>query len=184
MECIYLNNRNYDGSQISSLWAYNIAGVQDDSIIYFRGTCNVEIDHMIDLEDKRENEAIYSSDMIHFIIEHFDSTNLKLVYSRQRLFASIVSEILMDKGFNIKREGDDLFINNRKLSVSIASTSAVSQKIHFGINVIHDYYADLKSIGFEESKIEQLMCEIAESYVNELDDIEKDLRKSRPLDVI
>ncbi|MFP4655819.1 MAG: DUF366 family protein [Methanohalobium sp.] len=184
MECVYLGNRNYDGSQISSLWAYNIAGIQDDSIIYFRGTCDVEFDHMIDLEDKKGNESIYSPDMIHFIIEHFDSTDLKLIYPRQRLFVSIVSEILTVKGLNIIRKGDDLFVNNKKLSVSIASTSAVSQKIHFGINVVHDHYADLNSSELEDDEIEQLMHEIAECYVNEIDDIEKDLRKSRPLDVI
>lgn len=184
MECVYLGNRNYDGSQISSLWAYNTAGIQDDSIIYFRGICNVELEHMIDLEDKKENESIYSPDMVHFIIEHFDSTDLKLIYSRQRLFVSIVLEILTGKGLNVIRKGDDLFVNNKKLSVSIASTSAVSQKIHFGINVVHDYYAHLKSSGLEDDEIEQLMHAIAESYINEIDDIEKDLRKSRPLDVI
>ena len=169
---------------MSSLWAYNLAGIQDDSIIYFRGICNVELEHMIDLEDKKGNESIYSPDMIHFIIEHFDSTDLKLIYSRQRLFVSIVSEILTGKGLNIIRKGDDLFVNNKKLTVSIASTSAVSQKIHFGINVVHDHYEDLNSIGLGDDEIERLMHEIAENYVKEIDDIEKDLRKSRPLDVI
>ena len=53
MKCIILPDKlDYDGSQISSLWAYNNFGVQDDSVVVFRGVCDVKIEHMIDLEDK------------------------------------------------------------------------------------------------------------------------------------
>jgi len=187
MECIIPNTRtDYDGSQISSLWGYSIQGVQDDSIIAFRGKCDVKIEHMIDLEDKREGESIESPDMLHFIIEHFDSTDLKLIYARQRLFTAIVAEVLMSVGIRTERMGDDLFVDDRKLTVSIASTSAVSQKIHFGINVSHNYYGNLEDLGpgVSETDIHNMMTSIATRYVSEIDDIEKDLRKSRPLAVI
>ncbi|HJH28176.1 MAG TPA: DUF366 family protein [Methanosarcinaceae archaeon] len=185
MKCIIFDKKlDYDGSQISSLWGYNIADVQDDSIIAFRGACDVKIEHMIDLEDKKADESIISPDMLHFIIEHFDSTDLKLVYARQRLFTAIVFETLTARGINVVREGDDLFVNNKKLTVSIASTSAVSQKIHFGINVTHDFYGNLNDIGINGSEVNELMRRIAEHYTHEFEDIEKDLRKSRPLDVI
>lgn len=185
MECIVLEKTaDYDGSQISSLWAYNLADIQSDSIIAFRGGCDVKIEHMIDLEDKKQGDMIFSTDMIHFIIEHFDSTDLKLVYARQRLFTAIVREVLSEYRAGIIRQGDDLFINHKKLTVSIASTSAVSQKIHFGINVVHDYYGSLKDLGLDGGDVPALMEKIATSYYNEISDIEKDLRKSRPLDVI
>lgn len=185
MKCIIFDKElDYDGSQISSLWGYNIADVQDDSIIAFRGACDVKIEHMIDLEDKKADESIISPDMLHFIIEHFDSTDLKLVYARQRLFTSIIFEILTARGVSVRREGDDLFVNDKKLTVSIASTSAVSQKIHFGINVTHDFYGNLNEIGINGDEVNKLMREVAESYTQEFEDIEKDLRKSRPLDVI
>ena len=185
MECIVLDKRlDYDGSQISSLWGYNALDLQADSIVAFRGGCDVKIEHMIDLEDKKENESIYSTDMLHFIIEHFDSTDLKLVYARQRLFTSIVAEILTSKGVKLTRQGDDLFVDGNKLTVSIASTSAVSQKIHFGINVFHDFYGCLEEIGINSDESDDLLGEIAESYLREFVDIEKDLRKSRPLDVV
>ncbi len=185
MKCIIFDKKlDYDGSQISSLWGYNIADVQDDSIIAFRGACDVKIEHMIDLEDKKADESIISPDMLHFIIEHFDSTDLKLIYTRQRLFTSIVFETLNARGVSTKREGDDLFVNKKKLTVSIASTSAVSQKIHFGINVTHDFYGNLNDIGINESEVNELMREIAERYTHEFEDIEKDLRKSRSLDMI
>ncbi|WP_340818875.1 DUF366 family protein [Methanolobus sp. WCC4] len=185
MECIVLDKRtDYDGSQISSLWAYNLADVQSDSIIAFRGGCDVKIEHMIDLEDKKQGDMIFSTDMIHFIIEHFDSTDLKLVYARQRLFTAIVKEVLAEYRTDIVREGDDLFVDGKKLTVSIASTSAVSQKIHFGINVVHNYYGSLEDLGLGSDDVQDLMERIAKRYYNDFIDIEKDLRKSRPLDVI
>jgi len=176
---------DYDGSQISSLWAYNSFGVQEDSIIVFRGACDVKIEHMIDLEDRRANESIWSEDMVSFIIEHFDSTDLKLVYARQRLFTAIVREHLVGFGVSTSREGDDLFLKGKKLTVSIASTSAVSQKIHFGINVSHEVYGNLREAGIgDDESIVRFMQEIGEAYVREFEDIEKDLRKSRPLGVV
>ncbi|MCQ1534393.1 DUF366 family protein [Methanosarcina sp. KYL-1] len=186
MKCIVLPEKfDYDGSQISSLWAYNSFGVQEDSIVVFRGSCDVKIEHMIDLEDRRENESIWSEDMVSFIIEHFDSTDLKLVYARQRLFTAIVREYLADVGVQTTREGDDLFLKGKKLTVSIASTSAVSQKAHFGINVSHDVYGNLEEAGLgDEENVSRLMQEIGARYVREFEDIEKDLRKSRPLGVV
>ena len=186
MKCIILPEKfDYDGSQISSLWAYNNFGVQEDSVVVFRGACDVKIEHMIDLEDRRTNKPILSEDMISFIIEHFDSTDLKLVYARQRLFTALVREYLVDIGVQTTREGDDLFLKGKKLTVSIASTSAVSQKIHFGINVSHDVYGNLKEAGIgEDRQIANFMQAVGEAYVREFEDIEKDLRKSRPLGVV
>lgn len=186
MKCIVLPDKfDYDGSQISSLWAYNSFGVQEDSVVVFRGACDVKIEHMIDLEDRRANESIWSEDMVSFIIEHFDSIDLKLIYARQRLFTALVREYLSDLGIQTTREGDDLFLKGKKLTVSIASTSAVSQKIHFGINVSHNVYGNLEEAGISEDKqVTSLMQAIGEAYVREFEDIEKDLRKSRPLGVV
>jgi hypothetical protein len=186
MKCIILPDKfDYDGSQISSLWAYNSFGVQDDSVVAFRGACDVRLEHMIDLEDRRANESIWSEDMVSFIIEHFDSTDLKLIYARQRLFTAIVREYLAGIGVQTTREGDDLFLKGKKLTVSIASTSAVSQKIHFGINVSHDIYGNMNEAGIgEDDQVTSFMYEIGEAYVREIEDIERDLRKSRPLGVV
>lgn len=175
---------DYDGSQISSLWGYMVADLQEDSIIAFRGSCDVQIRHMIDLEDRKEGDSIYSTAMLHFVIEHFDSTDLKLIYARQRLFTAMVAESLLQRGIKTSRAGDDLFVQGKKLSISIASTSAVSQKIHFGMNVEHGVYGCLSDQGVPEKDLFPLMEEIASRYVEEIHDIEKDLRKSRPLGVM
>jgi uncharacterized protein len=186
MKCIILPDKfDYDGSQISSLWAYNNFGVQDDSVVVFRGACDVKIEHMIDLEDRRANESIRSEDMVSFIIEHFDSTDLKLIYARQRLFTAIVREYLAGIGVQTAREGDDLFLKGKKLTVSIASTSAVSQKIHFGINVSHDIYGNMKEADIgDDDQVTSFMYEVGEAYIREIEDIGRDLRKSKPLGVV
>nr|WP_255668323.1 DUF366 family protein [Methanocella sp. CWC-04] len=172
---------DYDGSQIGSLWAYTRFRLQDDSIVCFRGKCNVTPDHMIDLEDRVMDEKIESPDMIHFIVEHFDMTSLKLAYARQRLLAAIAAEVFKDRGIIVKRSGDDLFYDGGKLSISIASASPVSHKIHFGINVRCDEYMSLEKMGITDP--EAIMAVIGERYSAEYDDIEMSLRKSRPLGV-
>ena len=149
MKCIIFDKKhNYDGSQISSLWGYNIADVQDDSIIAFRGACDVKIEHMIDLEDKKQGDMIFSTDMLHFIIEHFDSTDLKLVYARQRLFTAIVSEVLSSYFAGIKRVFINLISNGSRYAESKIVINVNIHQNHLIIDVIDD------GKGFEYGKEE------------------------------
>lgn len=122
---------DYDGTQIRSLWAYREFGVQGDSIVAFRGACEVPTVHMVDLEDVRARARIASPSMLHFIAEHFDR-DLERAVLRQRLLAVFVKDAL---GADVRREGDDLFLGPGKLSISIATLTPVSAKIHFGINI-------------------------------------------------
>ncbi len=182
MKCIVAGERiDYDGSQIGSLWAYTRFGAREDSIVCFRGSCNIPLKHMIDLEDRIHDEKIESPDMLHFIAEHFDVPSLKMAYARQRLLACIAGEILKDKGFIVMRKGDDLFYNGGKLSISIASTSTVSCKIHFGMNVECEEYMSLGKMGVKDP--DGVMKQIGERYAGEIEDMERDMRKSRPLEV-
>jgi hypothetical protein len=184
VRCLISDERiNYDGSQIGSLWAYTAFRVQEDSIVCFRGSCDVSAFHMIDLEDRMNEEKIESPDMIHFIVEHFDSTSLSLAYTRQRLLACIALEALIDRKVMVTRSGDDLFHDGQKMSVSIASASAVSQKIHFGINVHCEEWGSLEKAGLSDAEADALMAEIGSRYASEQTDIERDMRKSRPLGV-
>lgn len=181
MKCIVAAERiDYDGSQIGSLWAYTRFGVQDDSIVCFRGACDIPFKHMVDLEDKIHGERIESPDMLHFIVEHFDAPSLKIAYARQRLLACIAEEALKDAGYIVSRRGDDLFYNGGKLSISIASASAVSCKIHFGMNVECEEYMSLEKMGLKDA--EGLLRQVGERYAMEIEDMERDMRKSRPLE--
>lgn len=122
---------DYDGTQIHSLWAYRTYGVQGDSLVAFQGGCEIPFANMVDLEDVLAKSRIASPLMLHFIAEHFD-LDLEKAVLRQRLLAAIVRDEL---GGQVRRDGDDLFLGTGKLSISIATLTPVSSKIHFGINI-------------------------------------------------
>lgn len=125
---------NYDGSQLKPLYAYVHHQLAGDSIVAFEGSCNVSLDHMVDMEDLVVKAEIKSDHMLHFIIETFP-VNLLATVSLQRLLVAITQNILLRSGHNLQRSGDDLYWNEKKLSISIASNSAVSNMIHFGLNI-------------------------------------------------
>jgi len=134
------NTYKYDGSQLRSLYAYINEGILGDSVIAWRGPCDIAWEHMVDGEDLRAKSPICGADMVHFIVEKFDCTLLAAV-ALQRLVSAIAKDILMEKAENqelaqgLRREGDDLFMDNKKLSISIATVNPVSAMIHFAVNV-------------------------------------------------
>lgn len=126
----------YNGSQIESLWTYKNFRIQGDSIVAFIGGCNIPFSKMVDQEDRLSKSRIASPLMLHFIIEHFDIDMDKAIL-RQRLLSGIVKDVLVES-YGLKdiiRRGDDLYDGKAKLSISIATASPVSTKIHFGINI-------------------------------------------------
>lgn len=124
----------YDGSQLKPLYSYVNHKLHGDSIVAFIGSCNVTLEHMVDAEDFVVNAEIKSDKMLHFIVEMFNQ-NLTTAVALQRLLVTMAQNLLLAKGHLLLREGDDLYLGNKKLSVSIASCSAVSSMIHLGLNV-------------------------------------------------
>lgn len=124
----------YEGWQLSPHWIYKNFKLQGDSIVAFRGECEVKLDEMVDIEDVINNEPIYSQDMLSFISEQFNVNLIEGVY-RQRLLICKIKEELEKRGFVIRRNGDDLFYNDKKLTVSIATKTSNSILIHTGINI-------------------------------------------------
>jgi len=126
----------YTGEQLRSLWAFRELDVQGDSIVAFMGPCDVATSRLVDVADAKANAPIWSERMLHFIVEHFDMS-LERAILRQRLLVSLIADTLNEaKGaFLVRRRGDDLFSDDRKLSVSIATLSPVSCLIHVGVNI-------------------------------------------------
>jgi hypothetical protein len=178
---------DYDGSQILPLWAYRELGVQGDSVVIFQGEMKVPREALIDVEDQKESEAAFpiSSDMArHFIVEHFDDPSLRLAYHRQSILVNAAKEKIIDlSGKHVKRKGSDLFFDEKKLSVSVATASVSSSKIHLGLNITSKGVPhDVNALGLEELGIknfQRLAEDIAESYVNEIEGIELDIAKTR-----
>ncbi|RME18215.1 MAG: DUF366 family protein [Bdellovibrio sp.] len=125
----------YDGSQLRPLFSYMKYGLLGDSMISWIGPCEVLSEHMVDGEDKRQKASIRSDKMLHFLVEKFNSHILAAV-SLQRLLVQMAKEQLEHlSGKNLRREGDDLYWEKGKLSISIASQGVTSSMIHFALNV-------------------------------------------------
>jgi hypothetical protein len=151
MKTLFINKQlPYTGAELSSLFAYKNFSLQGNSVIGFIGPCHVD-QHLVDQEDVKNEDFIKSKLMVHFIAEIFQLDLAEGIF-RQRLYMSIVKEIVEKKVAQIRRSGDDLFIGKRKLSVSIATLSPVSTMIHIGINV-DPTGAPVPAIGLAELKI-------------------------------
>lgn len=126
----------YDGSELRSHWILENTAIFGDALVTFVGPCKVTADHMVDLEDVLQHKNIYSESMLHFLVEHFDCDLEKMIL-RQRLLICLMQAELMDAvgGAKIVRKGDDLFLDEFKLTVSIATSSPVSSLIHAGMNI-------------------------------------------------
>jgi len=167
------NEIKYEGWQLAPHWIYKNYKLQGDSIVAFIGECEVKLTEMVDIEDVINNEPIYSKSMLSFISEQFNIGLIEGVF-RQRLLICVIKEVLESRGFNIIRRGDDLFFNNKKLTVSIATKSATSVLIHTGINIISSG-APVKASGLTEDlgidDIKDFAIEVMKRYSEEIHDI-------------
>ena len=163
----------YIGTQLSPHWIYKNFKLQGDAIVAFKGECEVKITEMVDIEDVINNEPIYSKNMLSFITEQFNVDIIEGVF-RQRLLICIIKEILEDRGVRVVRSGDDLFVNDRKLTVSIATKSLTSVLIHTGINIDSEL-APIKACGLSSelkiNDIDEFAKEVMSRYSLEIDDI-------------
>lgn len=163
----------YIGSQLSPHWIYKKNNLQGDAIVAFCGECDVALTEMVDIEDVINNEPIYSKSMLSFITEQF-GIDLREGVFRQRLLICIIKELLEEKGIFVVRNGDDLMIDGKKLSISIATKSITSILIHTGLNIISEG-APVKASGLTSElgikDIKSFAIEVMNRYSNEIDDI-------------
>ena len=183
----------YDGSQINPSWAFQEFGIYGSSIITWIGPVNITPDNLKDFADI--GLEIKSNYMANFICEFFDQQppNMRIAYLRQRLLVMIFREILTEYGVQTEREGDDIFVDGRKLSISIASVSLSSAKIHFALNLEDKGTpSDVETIGlydirvngrqvFTEDNLLDLINKTVTKFIDELETIEKDISKTKVL---
>ncbi len=164
----------YIGSQLQPHWIYKNFKMQGDAIVAFIGECEVKLTEMVDIEDVINNEPIYSKSMLSFITEQFNINLVEGVF-RQRLLICIIKELLEKRGIFVVRNGDDLMIDGKKLSVSIATKSTTSILIHTGLNIDSEG-APVKASGLTSdlgiTDIKEFAKEVMEAYAEELKDIE------------
>lgn len=174
MKTFYIDEEiKYIGSQLAPHWIYKNFKIQGDAIVAFCGECEVKLTEMVDIEDVINNEPIYSKYMLSFISEQFN-INLTEGVFRQRHLICCIKEALEDSGYKVSRKGDDLFVNGKKLSVSIATKSATSVLIHTGINILSEDapipVSGLKS-DLNIDNIKDFAKDVMKRYSEEIDDI-------------
>jgi len=166
----------YTGKELAPHWIYKNFNIQGDAVVGFIGECEVKLSEMVDIQDVLENSPIYSKKMVHFIVEHFNIPLIEGVL-RQRLLINIARETILShlpKNEIIIRNGDDLFYNNGKLSVSIATKTINSVLIHLGIN-IDSTDAPVNAAGLESEmnlkNYKEISRQIMLNYCKEYDEI-------------
>jgi hypothetical protein len=126
----------YTGGELRPLWNYLEHGLLGDSAVAWVGPCQISASQMKDGEDLRDQAQICGDEMLHVMIEVFDIPLIAGVLL-QRLLASIAKD-LIDQAMGqprLRRCGDDLFLNHRKLSISVAVPCARSTLVHFAVNL-------------------------------------------------
>jgi len=174
----------YTGAELRRGWLRAAFGLEGDAIAAFIGPCDIAPEHMVDLEDRAAGAKIYSRRMLHFIAEHADP-DLERAVLRQRLLVAIALECVHHQSgrFEVRREGNDLFWQGRKLSVSVATTSPASGLIHLGLNIIAEgapvAAADLAELGIEPRS---LALEVMGAYAAEMASVAAAQQKVRAVE--
>lgn len=184
MKTRYAEQRiDYTGRELRSGWLRETFGMDGDAVAAFTGSCDVSGEDLVDLEDYSLGNVVAGDRMLHFIVEMF-GVGLPGIVFAQRLLCSIVKETLNRRtgGETVVRAGDDLYVGDGKLSVSVATTSPVSGLIHLGLNVTREGVpveaAGLMDIGVEHT---DLAKEIMAVFAAEIDSCRDAATKVRPV---
>jgi len=173
MKSIFIDKEiTYTGRELSPHWIYKNFKVEGSAVASFIGPVRVELSEMVDIEDVINNEPISSDKMLNFIIEDFEIGLYNMVCV-QRLFICIIKEVLEEYNIFVKRNGDDLFYKERKLSVSIATKSITSSLIHTALNVA-DTGAPISISSLGEmgiSDIKEFAIKVMEKFTKEVCDM-------------
>ena len=120
-------------------WALLKFDLWGNSMVIFRGPMKIEPKDMIDLKELKRGTIFPDGDLLHFIIEHFGDDMEKGVL-RQNILVNIAEEKLTHRlgGRRILRWGDDLFDEDKRLTLTAVTQTPVSVKIHLGICIDPD----------------------------------------------
>lgn len=181
---VYTKNKiNYDGSLIHKRFGYEFyrdnykpTGV----IVISRGNMDVTT-NLIDLEDKLNNDYIYSEDAINVCWEIPNICSMGSVFF-QRLFINYVAQSIqkMCGFFDIQVKGDDIMIKAdqgdsfKKASVSITKVIDGNVAVgHLGLNIIAGPKAPnfAFSLNLTNEQVKDFCYEIEKIFYDTLQDV-------------
>jgi hypothetical protein len=175
----------YTGPELSPHFILSRFKKEGSCLAAFIGPCHVVTDHLVDWEDRLQNDHIKAKRMIHFLGEFFGITLREGVWIQRLIVSQIMSE-LVSQGLKARRDGDDIFVEHagaqKKLSVSIVTASAVSVLLHLGIN-IDSTGAPVSAVGLEDFLIDPkaLVEKVLAWFETEFESVERATVKVRPV---
>jgi hypothetical protein len=181
--------RPYTGVELRPHFLLQELGLKGSGIGIFTGPCSVKTEHLVDWEDRLANDRIEARSMIHFIGEFFGMSLNEGVLAQRFLMATmadVLNEILSSLSASSEpraiRRGDDLFVSQRKLSVSIVTASPVSILLHAGINIDPEG-APVAAIGLKEIGVQPdvFTSRVKERFLEEWTDMKWACTKVRPV---
>ncbi|MBI1909551.1 MAG: DUF366 family protein [Deltaproteobacteria bacterium] len=184
MKIKFLEQRiDYNGSQLKSHWIFQNSGILGNAAVAFIGHCAVDPEHMVDLVDLKEGKKIASDEMLHFLVELFDTT-LDQTIVLQRLLVSLAQQEILFRLQKpvVVRAGNDLYEGDAKLSVSIATSSPVSTLIHYGLN-ISSANTPVKTKGLNDYQIDPVPFAktLLETFRHEVESLKEARAKVKPV---
>jgi len=182
MKSLFIQEKiKFTGEQLLSHWTYKNYDLLGDSIVVFAGPCEIEEQFMVALDHIKKKNTVYSENMLHFLVEHFE-LGLEKAILRQKLLVAIIKDKLNHRlgGDLLQRWGDDIYDEDAKLTVSTVAITPVSTKIHLGIN-ISSKNTPVKTKGLEDYKIDpfDIGQVVMNQYILDMRRISERIAKSR-----
>jgi hypothetical protein len=183
----------YRGNELLPGWERLNYNVRGNSLVYWISPTDVSVEFMKDVDDVRENLSIKSDSMLHFVFTYYTMNDATWAVFAQRLLTRhIVDYIRHYLSERVARiDGNDVFVDGRKFSVSIAGIAPGLTKFHFGINVeskgapipvssltdLMNIYDNKDSSDSNPFLPANFVTNVVRNFVTELEDIMDDSQK-------
>lgn len=172
MKVVRVSERqDYDGTQLCSAFVLQRAPIaeSDDVVLLFEGAADVPVEHLVDTEDAENDRPIGSPLMAHVIVFH---RRMELAHAvlAQRLLGRLAADWIRARaGLDVTVRGDDLYVGEGKLSVSVATRCPHGALIHFGVNIDTEG-TPVRTAGLRELRLEagEFLRAIGRLYTEEM----------------
>jgi hypothetical protein len=172
----------YDGTQLSTSFLDEHAPGETDAVVLFTGEADVDVEHLVDLEDAEAGAFIWSPRMAHAVLEHREVDLPEGTWRLHLLVRLAASWIASRAGVAVEVRGDDMYVGHGKLSVAVATRSPRGCLMHVGVN-IETEGTPVPTAGLADLRIpsREFLGALARLYDDELVSVAHAAAKVRPV---
>jgi len=143
-------------------WALKRFKLVGDSIVAFRGGVKLSPEQYVDLLEAQRERPIPNVDLLHFVVEHFDD-DLERAILKENILINIAQEKILHRApkSGVMRWGDNLYDGKYRLTISCATKTLVSAKIHLGICIDSDEengYHGISEFGIDPFELAEVVA--------------------------